>query len=423
QCPHYGLSELHQLDTFYNALNPNVQDALDSAAGGNFLDNIQRECLSIIKSRSKQIAASLKDKLDIRMNRFEKSLNDMKASFITPTAPIKVVEEVCVTCGANHIYNHCPLTRGNEFLIFHDNIQQFQTAAVGNFIQGNQAGSKDRPPMLTPGWKEKFVLEAEGNPTTTTEKVFETYKTVTQDIRDQLNAKAETVQIILTGIYNDIYSTIDACPNACEMWKAIERLKQGESINVQDLETNLFWEFGKFTSQDGESLGSYYSRFYKMMNELTRNQCNVTNHQVNVQFLLQLQPEWKRSKDKEIDKLIALISLSFKKIYKPTNNNLRTSSNTSRANQDNSPRIHKNAGECQKLKRAKDAAYHREKMLLCKQEEAGIQLNAEQADWKDDTDDESDDQELEAHYMYMAKLQQVSPDVDDSGPIFDKEQE
>nr|GFC99679.1 hypothetical protein [Tanacetum cinerariifolium] len=115
------------------------------------------------------------------------------------------------------------------------------------------------------------------------------------------------------------------------------------------------------------------------------------------------------SKDKEIDKLMALISLLFKKIYKPTNNNLRTSSNTSRANQDNSLRIHRNTGyegqrigsamvqksgiqcynykeyghvarECQKPKKAKDAAYHREKMLLCKQEEAGIQLNAEQAD-------------------------------------------
>nr|GEZ48215.1 hypothetical protein [Tanacetum cinerariifolium] len=99
-------------------------DALDSAAGGNFLDKIPCECLSIIESKSKvrysrsrvtnlrentnaplssslpsnsfdlqQIVASLEDKLDIHMNRFEKSLNDMKASFITPTAPIKAVEE------------------------------------------------------------------------------------------------------------------------------------------------------------------------------------------------------------------------------------------------------------------------------------------------------------------------------------------
>nr|GEY91523.1 hypothetical protein [Tanacetum cinerariifolium] len=100
--------------------------------------------------------------------------------------------------------------------------------------------------------------------------------------------------MLALGIDNDIYSTVDVCPNACEMWKAIERLKQGKSINVQDLETNLYWEFGKFTSWDGELLESYYSRFYKMMNEIVRNQCDVTNHQVNVQFLLQLQPEWQR---------------------------------------------------------------------------------------------------------------------------------
>nr|GEX43679.1 hypothetical protein [Tanacetum cinerariifolium] len=119
------------------------------------------------------------------------------------------------------------------------------------------------------------------------------YKNVSQDIRDQLNAEAEAVQIILTGIDNDIYSTIDACPNACEMWKAIERLKQGEPINVQDLETNLYSEFGKFTSRD------------------------------------------------------------------------------------------------------------------------------EQADWRGDTDDEPDDQELEAHYMYMAQIQEVTPDAaDNSGHIF-----
>nr|GFD05433.1 reverse transcriptase domain-containing protein [Tanacetum cinerariifolium] len=39
------------------------------------------------------IAAALEDKLDIRMNRFEKSLNDMKNSLVTPTAPLKAVTE------------------------------------------------------------------------------------------------------------------------------------------------------------------------------------------------------------------------------------------------------------------------------------------------------------------------------------------
>nr|GFA45298.1 hypothetical protein [Tanacetum cinerariifolium] len=97
------------------------------------------------------------------------------------------------------------------------------------------------------------------------------------------------------------------------------------------------------------------------------------------------------SKDKEIDKLMALISLSFKKIYKPTNNNLQTSSNTTRANQDNSPRINRNAGYESQM--SGNVAEARE--------------TVEQADWKNDTDD----QELEAHYMYMAKIQEQSESI------------
>nr|GEY57133.1 hypothetical protein [Tanacetum cinerariifolium] len=53
QGPHHGFLEQHQLDTFYNVLNLNDKDALDSTAGGNFLDKIPRECLSIIESKSK----------------------------------------------------------------------------------------------------------------------------------------------------------------------------------------------------------------------------------------------------------------------------------------------------------------------------------------------------------------------------------
>ncbi|GJY57214.1 integrase, catalytic region, zinc finger, CCHC-type containing protein [Tanacetum coccineum] len=361
----------------------------------------------------------------------------------------------------------------------------------------------------------------------------------TRQYEDQLNAKLKPFRSFSQGIDNDIYSKLIACPMHVKCEKAIERLTQGDSIKCQDLETNLYigvWNNSSITMS--ESLESYYSRFYKMMNELVRNQCHATKSSLNVEFLTstttrmaknevneirterlartanplalvaQQQPVYhhqnhptqntqysstrsqqstrnrgkaivtsfaptydpepatvtedeEMSKEKEIDKLMALISLSFKKIYKPTNNNLRTSSNTSRANQDNSPRINRGTGydnqravnvagarenvgtpvvqksgiqcynckeyghvsrECQKPKRVKDAAYHKEKMLLCKQEEAGVQLNAEQADWKDDTDDESEDQELEAHYMYMAQIQEVTPDpVDNSGPIFDDE--
>ncbi|GJU06918.1 hypothetical protein Tco_1123348 [Tanacetum coccineum] len=58
-------------------------------------------------------------------------------------------------------------------------------------------------------------------------------------------------------------------------------------------------------------------------------------------------------------------------------------------------------------------------MLMCKQAEKGVPLQAEQADWLEDTDEEVDEQELEAHYMYMAKIQEVH--TTDSTPSFDAE--
>ncbi|GKG12975.1 hypothetical protein Tco_0349935, partial [Tanacetum coccineum] len=63
--------------------------------------------------------------------------------------------------------------------------------------------------------------------------------------------------------------------------------------------------------------------------------------------------------------------------------------------------------ECRKPKRVKDSTYDKEKMLLCKQAEKGVQLQAEQSDWLVDTDEEIDEQEIKAHYSYMAKIQEV----------------
>nr|GEZ10780.1 hypothetical protein [Tanacetum cinerariifolium] len=147
QCPHHGFLELHQLDTFYNALNLNDQDALDSAAGGNFLDKIPRKCLSIIESKSKvrysrsrvtDIAASLEDKLDIRMNRFEISLNDKKNSFITLTAPLKEVAE--------NLYN-----KPSSSSSLHSN-------TIPN-LKGKAGMSYKEPPIPPPGVDQQEPIE------------------------------------------------------------------------------------------------------------------------------------------------------------------------------------------------------------------------------------------------------------------------
>ncbi|GJX00482.1 reverse transcriptase domain-containing protein [Tanacetum coccineum] len=158
-CPHHGFSELHQLDTFYNALNSIDQDSLNSAAGGNFLDKMPRECLKIIESKSK-VRQSRNKAVVAKMSTSSSTqavssdvaeLKDMVRALIldrknqTPaSAPVKAVEQSCVTCGGGHSYQNCPATNSN---MYHDNIQEYVSqAAAANF---NQANSGYRPPMVS----------------------------------------------------------------------------------------------------------------------------------------------------------------------------------------------------------------------------------------------------------------------------------
>nr|GFB13596.1 hypothetical protein [Tanacetum cinerariifolium] len=119
-CPHHGFSELHQLDTFYNALNVNNQDSLNSAA------------------------ALLLDKK-----------NQSPAPILSTTpAPVKAVEPNCVTCRGAHAYQNFPATHENAY---RDNIQEYvsQAAAV-NYNQGNtgfrsqMVANQIRPPCFPP---------------------------------------------------------------------------------------------------------------------------------------------------------------------------------------------------------------------------------------------------------------------------------
>ncbi|GKB98130.1 reverse transcriptase domain-containing protein [Tanacetum coccineum] len=135
-CPHHGFSELHQLDTFYNALNSNDQDSLNSAAGVS----TSNSTLGISPD-----VAELKDMV-------KALLLDKKNQSQAP-APVKAVEENCVTCGGAHSYRNCPATDGN---VYRDNIQEYVSqAAAANFNQGNTGyrapiANQIRPPGFPP---------------------------------------------------------------------------------------------------------------------------------------------------------------------------------------------------------------------------------------------------------------------------------
>nr|GEZ54927.1 hypothetical protein [Tanacetum cinerariifolium] len=284
-------------------------------------------------------------------------------------------------------------------------------------------------------WNDKVVPVAKGSSETTTERYMENYKNVSQDIRDQQNTEAEAVHIILTGIDIDIYSIVDDCPNACEMWKSIERLKQE-------------WQrFVTLVKKSQELKTVSYPKLYDILKQ-HQNEVNEIRAERLARTANPLALVAQQQPDKEIDKLMALISLSFKKIYKPTNNNLQTLSNTSRENQDNSLRISRGTGydnqrivnvagawetvgttvvqksriqcynckefrhvarECQKPKQANDAAYHKEKMLLCKQEDAGFQLNTEEQIDHDDDGDLANE-----HDLLASLIEKLKCEIDDS---------
>nr|GEX97818.1 hypothetical protein [Tanacetum cinerariifolium] len=121
-CPHHGFTELHQLDTFYNALNPTDQDSLNSAAGGNLLERLNQQISDVTTA----MTAILKQ--------FQAT---------PPPAFVKSVEKICVTYGGAHLYYQCLAAGGNTFPEHRDNIQGYVAASVVNYKQGN---SVYRPP-------------------------------------------------------------------------------------------------------------------------------------------------------------------------------------------------------------------------------------------------------------------------------------
>nr|GEW51539.1 reverse transcriptase domain-containing protein [Tanacetum cinerariifolium] len=161
-CLHHSFTELHQLDTFYNALNPADQDSLNVAAGGNLLERGTQDVLTIIKNKSKvrnsqnkSIVSQVKScdansnysfeiaKRTHAVNQQTSVVNTAMMAILKqfqatpPPAFVKAVEEICVTCDGAHPYYQCLAAVGNIFPELRDNIQGYVSAAAVNYNQGN----------------------------------------------------------------------------------------------------------------------------------------------------------------------------------------------------------------------------------------------------------------------------------------------
>ncbi|GJX89743.1 hypothetical protein Tco_0343069 [Tanacetum coccineum] len=126
---HHGFLELHQIYTFYNALTHSDQDFLNAAAGGNLLNRSPQDALTIIENKSKvrtsrnkpvvSKASATTSSTLAYLPEITALIDAVKAKLIqnkNPSpAPVKAIEEICVTCGRLHPYYECLATEGNTF--------------------------------------------------------------------------------------------------------------------------------------------------------------------------------------------------------------------------------------------------------------------------------------------------------------------
>nr|GEW01878.1 copia protein [Tanacetum cinerariifolium] len=262
----------------------------------------------------------------------------------------------------------------------------------------------------------------------------------------------EAIHLILTGIGDEIYSTVGACQTAQETWEDIKRLQQEWSRFV-----TIVKQQHKLDEVSYHKLFNILKQYHKEVNELCAKRLARNSNPLAFVAIAQANqdPYYQTSKshesyapsskpliptrthkttrykgkeiakpitppyetaseedsdpkqaqrDKDMQKNLALIAKN-----KNVDTTLRCKNDNQSGQFGNQKTVNvvgARENECRKPKRVKDSAYQKQK-LLCKQAEQGVPLQAEQYDWLADTDEEIDEQELEAHYSYMAKIQEV----------------
>nr|GEW90816.1 hypothetical protein [Tanacetum cinerariifolium] len=328
------------------------------------------------------------------------------------------------------------------------------------------AGLNDHPPMLTTGrylqWRSRFlryidtrpngealikcILNGPYKPTTflvqavavtddspaiPEHTTVETSMNMSPANKAHFEAEKEAIHLILTGIGNEIYSTLE--------WSRFVTIVK-QQYKLDEVSYHKLFDILKQYQKDVYEL--HAERLARNANPLVL----VATAQANQDLYYQTSKSQKSyapsSKPLILTRSHTTTRYKGKEIAKPITPPSETSSNsrnknvdtTSWYNNDNqsgqfgNQRTMNVAGarenECRKPKRVKDSVYHKEKILLCEQAKKGVPLQAEQYDWLADTDEEIDEQELEAHSNYMAKIQEIpTPNTGtDSEPLEQNDQ-
>ncbi|GJX41148.1 putative ribonuclease H-like domain-containing protein [Tanacetum coccineum] len=290
------------------------------------------------------------------------------------------------------------------------------------------------------------VPATEDSPAVPEQTTVETVTNMTPENRAHYESEKEAIHLILTGIGDEIYSTVDACQTAQEMWEAIERLQQEWSRFV-----TIVKQQHKLDEVSYHKLFDILKQYQKEVNELRAERMAKNANPLSLCLLLhntlqepilssskshksyahQHQKLTSQRSDPEQAQRDKDMQKNFGSHCKVLQENLQSLNQQQPQTSLITPEtrmwillqgqqvwdtVHNckefghYAKECRKPKRVKDSTYHKEKMLLYKQAKKGVQLEAEQSDWLADTDEEIDKQELEAHYSYMAKIKMETGD-------------
>nr|GEX22499.1 hypothetical protein [Tanacetum cinerariifolium] len=374
--------------------------------------------------------------------------------------------------------------------------------------EGDPAGSESRPPILNKEnylpWLSRLLRYAKSRPNgklihnsilnglyvrkiipepgdanheiTITETFhFQTDDKLSDKELKQIEADDQAIQTILLGLPKDIYAAVDSCETAQEIWLRVQQMMKGSGIGIQEKKAKLFNKWERFTSNEGESIESYYHRFLKLMNDLKRNKhfpekianefkaeriaktqdplalmansnnpyrisSNLRNRQI-------AQPGMNMGQDRQMQMVGGNGGNQFRQYtgqnagtpagYNDVignqnpieNGNLviaRAEGNAARQNRNqimcyNYRGVGHYARNCTVRPRRRDAAYLQTQLLIAQKEEAGIQLQAEEYDLMAAAADLDEIKEVNANCILMANLQQASTSGTrtDSAPVYD----